>query len=232
MRQSADGMAFFSAWCWREKVAQWCYDVIDHLGEKRQLAYVAMNILDRFTNHRTTDERRYEIEAMSALFLAVRVAGTGNLSLPQLITMSREEITAKEIIATGKLMISELDWDHHLLTPADFVHALIRDNLSSRLTETVQLSLLDSALYLAELSVFDFVLASKRPSVVGAAAILTAIHQLEAIGAERKLELAHRVKSATARFGDIAALQNRLGLLVNEASDSKFPHLIMDDDDI
>lgn len=229
--KSCGDLPLLSAYCWREKVAQWCYDVIDHLGEKRELAYVAMNILDRFNNYRPVDERCYEVEAMSALFLAVRIAGSGNLSLHLLVSMSKENISQRDIIAIGKSMIAELNWDHRLLTPTDFIYVLVGD-LSSRLSDPIKVALLDMALYLAELAVFDMVLATKRPSVVGAAATLSAIQRLETIRAESKVELCQLVKSTSARFGDITDLEHRMCLLSNEIPGKTSPHLILDEDDI
>ena len=227
-RRNPDG-ALVSAPCWREKVTQWCYDVVDHLGERRELVYIAMNILDRFTNCRPTDHHYYQVEAMSALFLAVRIAGSGNLSLEQLVSMSRKGICQRDIVSTGKSMIAELTWDHHLQTPADFVHFLVGE-LAPRLPEIVRISLLDSALFVAELAVFDHVLSSKRPSVIAVASTLSALHQLDAIDSNCKREIHGFLESRTARLGDIALIEQRVQSLFSDIPDVEMPHVILDDE--
>ena len=222
------GVTMLSTQCWRERVAQWCYDIIDHLGEGRELVYVAMNILDRFTNFRPIDERCYEVEAMSALLLAVHVGGSGALTMHQMLSMSREGIRKDDLIVTGKLMISVLNWNHRFLTPADFVHVLVGD-ISFLLHDCARISLLELSMYLVELAVFDLVLSTKRPSLVAAAATRSAVHLLDVIKAERKVEVCRRLDATTARFGDVAFLQHRFGLIFHETPGD--PHLIMDEDD-
>jgi len=224
---------------WRERVAQWFYDLIDHLGENRELAYIAMNILDRYTGCSCpSDERLYEVEAMSALFLAVRIGGSGNLALGQLVSMSRHgRVLEKDIIAMGKSMISTLSWDQRILTPADFVRLYVDNGAPALLTTNTRDSLLDSAMYLVELAVFDLALARKRPSQLAAAATLTAIKRLSGFHPESKASLISAIAVlAPSRFCDLSALQDRLERISNDDQaererKSHLPHVIMDEED-
>jgi Cyclin, C-terminal domain/Cyclin, N-terminal domain len=116
---SVGGISDFLNPTWREKVVQWCYDVVDHLNEPRSVVYIALNFLDRYcavissevdsqgnsvlrrsllkqgsnpTSGETLpllDERQFELASMAALLLAVRISGSGSLQLGQMTDMSR-----------------------------------------------------------------------------------------------------------------------------------------------
>jgi len=221
---------------WRERVVQWFYDLIDHLGENRELTFIAMNVLDRYTGCcSSSNERLYELQAMSALFLAVRIGGTGNLALSQLVSMSRQpSIQEKDIMAMGKLMIASLMWDQRLLTPADFVRFFVDEMArSTSMTQELHGALMDSSMYLVELAVFDLSLARKRPSNVAAAAVMAATNRLQACHhPEAKADLASSVRYLTSsKFGDLSPLQRRLELLSRQVPDetSDRPHIILDE---
>lgn len=222
-----------AASAWRERVAQWCYDVIDHLGENRELAYAAMNILDRYSGCTPSSERAYEMEAMSALFLAVRIGGSGNLALHQLVAMSRDGVVEKDIVSTGKRMISALKWDQQILTPADFVRYFV-DAVASSFPQNLRDALLDSAMFLIELAVFDAVLARKRPSNIAATAVMAAINRMDSFMPDVKARLTEIINTHTMeRFGDMSPLLCRLELICLEGSDNQkslHPHVILDEE--
>jgi hypothetical protein len=91
-------------------------------------------------------------------------------------------------------------------------------------------------LYLVELSIFDSVLARKRPSNVAAAATIAAINRLDMHLPETKAQLINAVTTyTTTRFGDLSFLQRRLELTSNEVPDNDQknirPHVVLDDDE-
>eukprot|EP00977_Amphora_coffeiformis_P016848 scaffold5337_cov167-Amphora_coffeaeformis.AAC.4 len=221
---------------WREKVTQWCYDVVDHLKESRSVVYVAMNMLDRFNAKNMPDTevsgKNFELASLSALFLAVRIAGSGNLSLSQLIGMSRSAVAAKDIIEMGTRMIKTLSWNYRFVTPLEFVRAMC-DEFPPSIDEKTRQDILDSASYFVEISVCDVVLSSKRASTTALAAVLNALNE------KRSLELAffnQAVKNITKFVPESReTMQTRIQLrqLFNESCESRqiaSPHLIVDDD--
>jgi hypothetical protein len=218
---------------WREKVAHWCYDVVDHLNESRSVVYVAMNMLDRYCAVSTTDgssmgEQTYEKASMTALFLAVRIAGSGNLCLEELTTMSRGEIQVRDIISMGTVMIKSLTWEHRIVTPLDFVGVwlgLISQDLRSQ-------RVLDSACYLVEIAVCDASLSTIKASDVALAAVLNAL------GAPRSVEtknFAKAVKHAsgivldTLEFSSLCARLQGIYRQSAESSNNSGPHLVVDE---
>lgn len=181
---------------WREKVAQWYYDVVDRLGESRSLVYVAMNVLDRYCAtyyHETSnnkvilDGRAYEIASMTSLFLAVRISGSSSsFRVQDLLSLSRREcsLSHQDVVSAGTAIVSALTWDHRVVTPSDFVAAFVemlprtssttrRQHASASSSSRVD-AVLDSACYLAELAVCDGSLSGAKASDVALAAVLNA----------------------------------------------------------
>ena len=111
---------------WREKVTQWCYDVVDHLNESRDLVFVAMNILDRYSAlymSSSTNERDYETAALTALFLAVRISGGRSLDAPDLVRMSRLGVTTQD----GELSTPCRGWFRCMVRPPPYTKSCERD---------------------------------------------------------------------------------------------------------
>lgn len=166
---------------WRELVCSWAYDVVDMMGEARSVVYVSMNILDRFcamaaksNTAPSMNEKRYECASMTALFLAARVAGTCNLQMSDLIHMSRGSVQLQDIISTGKQMLNMLTWGHTVITPVDFLQAMLK-SLPVSVEHPRRTSLFESASFLAEIAVCDIYLSRFPASQVAFASILNSV---------------------------------------------------------
>lgn len=222
---------------WREKVSQWCYDVADHLGESRDVVYLAMNVLDRYCVVRSSsspvavDERDYEIAAMTALFLAIRVTGCATLELPQVMRMSRMGVCVHEILEIGTNMTNSLSWERRLSTPLIFVRASL--DLLDVSTE-LKNSLLESASYLVEVSVCDAFFSGKHPFKIACAAVINAI----GVGSQSRLSQAksnkffHQLLEHHGAQEEISSLQLRLHHIYSQSEENRnsSPHVIMDEE--
>lgn len=223
---------------WREKVTQWCYDVIDHLNESRSIVYVAMNILDRFTAKQEPDavvsDTTFELASLSALFLAVRISGSGNLRLSQLLAMSRSSFTAKDIIDMGTRMIKTLTWKFRVVTPLEFVKAMCEEFPSSVEKSTKQ-DILDSASYFVEISVCDTSFATKRASHTALAAVLNALNENRSLSLAQFNQTVEAITKHVSDSRQVMESRIRLRQLFNESCENKrvgSPHIIVDDDTI
>lgn len=196
---------FIQIVAWREKIAQWFYDVVDYMNEPRSIVYVAMNILDRYSAVELQKEeivvgQTYKIAAMTAIFLAIRVAGSGDLRINDLIRASRGNFGVQDVISTGRSMLDILTWGIRLVTPHDFVDAILQC-LPSKVPAGVKSSLRAAASYLVELSVYDVYFARLSASKVAMAAIL---NSTETTVTENELN-----------FSELSAFQGALSQVTN-----------------
>jgi hypothetical protein len=165
---------------WRQMVVEWCYQVIDHISADRELVYITMNILDRFLAVRyssdtttcsssgrcyLTDKKDYETAVMTALLMTMKLQGLSSLCISDLVKMSSNSVTSKDIIEAGKEIIQSLTWNKQIPTAARFAHALVQ-LLPETLDERIKMSIFENAVFQIELSVQDEFCSHQPPSLI------------------------------------------------------------------
>jgi len=182
---------------WRERVAQWCYDVLDYLEESRGIAAVAMNIIDRYLGVISKEpslpiplaigEFDYEVISFTALFLAIRVSGSNKeLEISELLHLSSssEVPQVRHIVSAGNSMLEKLSWDHRIITPNLFLQELIalfmihhekEASAMKDITSDSVSKVVDFASYLVEVSVCDIYFSAVEPSKIAFGALALAM---------------------------------------------------------
>mmetsp|Transcript_6427 Transcript_6427/g.15599 ORF Transcript_6427/g.15599 Transcript_6427/m.15599 type:complete len:453 (-) Transcript_6427:617-1975(-) len=179
---------------WRERVAQWCYDVLDYLEESRDVAAVAMNIIDRYlavlkkesSTSLEIGEFDYEVISFTALFLAIRVSGSNKeLEISELLKLSSRSGApqVKHIVSAGSSMLEKLSWNRQLLTPNSFLRELFsllmsqheKEDASKAVSRESLSKLVDFASYLVEISVCDIYFSVVAPSKIAFGALALAM---------------------------------------------------------
>ena len=179
---------------WRDKICEWCYQVVDHFKFNREIVCVAMSYLDRYLATRTVNRRIFQLAAMAALYLAIKLFEPGKLCMSTLIDLSRGYFMAEHIVTMEDAMIQSLDWHVHPPTSCAFCRDLMR-LVSGDVAPRARHDANELARFLTELSICDYWFATKKPSSIALAAIINAI---ELQGASRidpcyKVEFIHRV---------------------------------------
>ena len=179
---------------WREKICEWCYQVVDHFDFNREVVSVALNYLDRYLATRTVNRRIFQLAAMTALYLAIKLFEPGKLRMRSLIDLSRGYFLAEHIITMEKSMLKSLRW--HVHPPTSFAFCrdfmrLVSGDISPRARHDVN----ELARFMTELSVCDYWFITKKPSSIALAALINAI-ELQGprrVNPRYKVEFLHRV---------------------------------------
>jgi len=179
---------------WREKICEWCYQVVDHFDFNREIVSIALNYLDRYLATRTVNRRIFQLAAMTALWLAIKLYEPGKLRMSQLIDLSRGYFMAEHVVTMEDSMLQSLKWHVHPPTPLTFCRDLMR-LVSGEIRPRARHDVNELARFLSELSVCDYWFVSRKPSAVALAAV---INSLELQGATKvdprhKIEFLHRV---------------------------------------
>jgi Cyclin, N-terminal domain len=74
---------------WREKICEWSYQVIDHFDFSREVVSVSIHYLDRFLSTRPVNKKKFQLAAMTTLYLAIKLYEPGTLSMASMIELSR-----------------------------------------------------------------------------------------------------------------------------------------------
>lgn len=229
---------------WRDRVAQWCYDIVDHLNAPRDTVYLAMNFLDRSVSFAIMEgmvtKEEYELSSITCLFLALRVSTKADLKICDLLQICQSRLQVKDIQATGALLLHKLSLKTPIISPSTFARCYL-NLIQSSVAPDLVLSLLEMACYLVELSVCDHFFALVPPSKLAFAAVCVCVTseqgglQLNPITSQRfKQELEDHTRLSL-ESSEIKPLFERLLDIYKQSSDfsdSGSPNLIVDDSEL
>ena len=159
---------------WREKICEWCYQVVDHFDFNREVVSVAMSYLDRYLATRTVNRRIFQLAAMTALYLAIKLYEPGKLRMSSLIDLSRGYFMAEHIVTMEDSMLQSLGWHVHPPTPLAFCRDFMK-LVSGEIEPGPRHDVSELARFMTELSVCDYWFATKKPSSIALASLVNAI---------------------------------------------------------
>mmetsp|Transcript_14238 Transcript_14238/g.26713 ORF Transcript_14238/g.26713 Transcript_14238/m.26713 type:complete len:409 (+) Transcript_14238:217-1443(+) len=117
------------------------------------------------TRNYLTDKKAYETAVMTSLLITMKLEGVSSLCITDLVQMSSNSVTSKDIIEVGKEIISSLSWNKQIPTAARFANALVH-LLPDSMDEHTIVSIYDMSVFQIELSVQDESCSHYPPSLV------------------------------------------------------------------
>eukprot|EP00984_Skeletonema_dohrnii_P035058 scaffold34602_cov129-Skeletonema_dohrnii-CCMP3373.AAC.8 len=143
---------------WREKIADWCYQVVDHCALGRDVVSYAMSYFDRIIPHYCIND--------------TLVHCSNKISPECMVSLSRGSFQYDQVVKMERIVLRGLNWHLHPATPHLFLEIFFStstddDELMTEINET--------ASYLLELAVCDIYFIPKKPSLIARAAILVAM---------------------------------------------------------
>ena len=181
---------------WREKMCEWFYSVVDHFDYSREVVNIAMSYLDRYLAQRKVNRRIFQLAAMTAIYLAIKLFNPGEFHMSSLIELSRGYFLAEHIEQMEDAMLQALSWHVHPPTPFAFSRDMIK-LVSADVTPRLRHELSELARFLTELSVCDYYFVTRKPSSIAVAAIINAIELMgpEKIEPKYKVGFLHNIVS-------------------------------------
>lgn len=241
--QNISRLSYCNNQVWREQVAQWCYDVVDHLDASREAVYVAMNVLDRYlaeTSSSSTpiDKVEYERIAITSFFLALRITTSIEIRIPDILSLSRSSMQPRDILSTGSRILECLTWSNRILTPHSFLKAFM--GLRSRsLNQTVVASWFDLAVYLVEISACDGNFSSAAASEIALGAIIVAmkksrdyeVHKQDCDALVREIFVHSSIDPSSESLRTVCVRLQNIYNQSQESPQTDSPHVIEADDE-
>lgn len=176
----------------RQKMAQWCFTVIDYINFQRETVSIAMSCLDRFL---TSDcarakkvmlcRKEYQLAAMTTLFMAIKINEPVMIDVALLTDLSKGLYTQSDFQNMETDILFGLNWHVNGPTPQTFLLHLLslaQTSICHSDENSVAPSLdlhhvLQVATHQIELSVQEYDLMTEKPSVIATAAILNSLNQ-------------------------------------------------------
>ena len=135
---------------------------------------MAMSYLDRYLATRTASRRIFQLAAMAALSLAIKLFEPKKFRLSELVGLARVYYTVEHVVIMESSMLRALGWHVHPPTSLAFIRDFMR-LVSGEISYSARLDVNELAGFLAELSVCDYWFATQRPSSIALAALINAI---------------------------------------------------------
>eukprot|EP00985_Skeletonema_marinoi_P002936 scaffold1200_cov109-Skeletonema_marinoi.AAC.6 len=159
---------------WRDKICEWCYNLVDHYELARESVSVAMNIVDRYVSSRFITPKTYTIVAVTAIHIAIKLVSPWKLRMNHLLDLCAGKYTAGDIASMELVILNALSWRVHPPSAFDFCGELIDSSFTESTPDALN-DLQDKARYLTELAVIDYFFITRKPSSVALASILVAL---------------------------------------------------------
>lgn len=230
---------------WRDRVAQWYFDVIDHLNVPREIVFLAMNFLDRAVAAdgmgTAVNKDEYELKSTTCLFLAIRVSSKADLKISDLLQLSQSRLQVKDVQAAGTRLLRVLSLKTPLVNPTSFAKSFLRLIQSSISLEDSSF-LMEMTCYLMELSACDHIFISVPPSKLAFAAVavcLASEHVIARVGPQTRdsfIDSLEEETSLSLESSEIRPIFDRLSTLFNQSevgvtATKNAPNIVLDDSD-
>jgi len=164
---------------WREKICEWIFQVVDYLNFNREVAFVSLNYLDRYLSICSVNGENLQLAALTSFFLAVKLYNPTTLAISSLIQLSRGHFNDKHIVFMENSILWSLTWNVHPPTPLCFVRHFISLLEESSCPSDVTLEIEELARFLTEISVCDYYFTTRKASLIGLGALLTAFDSID-----------------------------------------------------
>ena len=169
----------------RKEMINWCNKIADILSISRDTVGIAMIYLDRYVSSdkgrsgkAVERSRRYQLTAISAFFLAVKLNEPVEFSVDLLVKLCQGKYSENDILSMERDILFTLDWRVSGPMPMDFARQLFE-----LLPEHVHSSNLDYLMKTArrhmDYASSEFYFSSCKPSVVGAGCVLSALSETD-----------------------------------------------------
>lgn len=168
----------------RFRMSEWCYQIADFCGFKRETVAIAMSCLDRFIASKNFGDELYmnrtkfQLASMVCLYSSVKTHEHEAMDAELVATLSRGAFDAREIEEMEAQMLSSLQFRVNPPTALAFSKQLL-DLIPSQIVDNqVRDALLELAKFQTEIAVSDPDLMPIRASTIALAALVNAFDGL------------------------------------------------------
>ena len=179
----------------RQRVIDWCYDIIDQCHLNREIMAVAMNLADRFMCIPSRQQiellyhrGQYQLLIVTALYVAVKMNEPIVYSSADFAAVTHDAYTATELEEMEQTLLSTLEWRCCVPTPQQIgMHILELLKLHLLASKVIHPSsptwnfLEEELAFQTQHALRDYFFANQRSSTVAVISILNAIEQVNDI---------------------------------------------------
>lgn len=172
------------AWC-RNKMVEWCYQVIDFVKFRRETVSIAMSYLDRFLGAKSPRSQQvikcrkeYQLAAMTCLYIAIKLFEPKLIDTRVLSELSRGCYCPEDFKIMESDILRDLQWFMNDPTPLTYLnHCVALLPIHDCGTEIKTEIIFEVAKEQIELSVADYSLITQSCSNIAIAALRNSVQK-------------------------------------------------------
>lgn len=173
----------------REKMAAWCYQVVDFCKFNRETVEIAMNYLDRFLmtpagQTAMADRKVYQLAAMTCLYSAVKIHEPEAMDPKLVSNLSRGTYTPEEVESMEACILGALMWRVNPPTALSFIRNFLDLIPQDVLSRDIREAAYDITKYQTELAVSEYDFLTVKSSTV---AFCSLVNSLDSLGVDAKV---------------------------------------------
>jgi hypothetical protein len=168
----------------RQKMAQWCTQVVDFCKFSRDSVEIAMNFLDRFLSTSTgreavMDRAIYQLAAMTCLYTTVKTHEQEAMDPVLVSNLSRGTYTPAQIEAMEASILGALDWRLNPPTVSSFVRQFLQLIPTEALADATKETVSDLTKLQAELALGDYDLMTVKKSTLAYCSLTNSLESMQ-----------------------------------------------------
>jgi len=169
----------------RDKMVEWCYQVVEFCNFNREVVGISISYLDRFLctsrGQMALENRKlFQLATMCALYMASKLFEPRGMSLKLLSTLSKGAYSEEEIAEMELTMLNALQWLVHPPTSVDFIKKFLSSISPFLQLETVSV-VQEMSIAQTELTVRDYSFITTKQSCIAMACIMNSLHSIDGI---------------------------------------------------
>lgn len=165
--------------CWRQRIIEWMYGVVDHCNLRRESVAVATYFLDLAASRGLVRCRRdFQLVAMTSLMLSIKLNDSTSVKLDSMVKLGRGLFNEADVIAMETEILIALDWHVHPPTPVCFMRQLLR-LLPPETSAIARYMLMEVTRFISEVSACIYKFIKYSSSAMAMAAIKIAIEKID-----------------------------------------------------
>ena len=169
----------------RNKMVQWCYQVVEFYGIDREIVVATFSYIDRYIgglrdrSNILSCRKRYQLLVMTSLYVATKVFETKVIELSLLVKLSRGTYLKEDFENMERNLLFNLKWRLHPPTSTSFARQYLMIASMKDMDEALTSACFAFVCTQIEKSLHQYELALYRPSTVAACGILNALEHLD-----------------------------------------------------
>ena len=165
--------------CWRQRMIEWMYGVIDHCNLRRESVVVATHFLDLAACRGLVRSRRdFQLISMTSLMLSIKLNDSTSVKLDSMVRLGKGLFSETDVLKMEMAILKVMNWQVHPPTTLCFTRQLLRF-LPAETSPVARYLVVELTRFIAEVSVCLYPFIKYDSSITAIAGIVISLERVD-----------------------------------------------------